>query len=188
MAISKDQMLTPGQFFPPHAENTVYYCRVHDTIGLIKDVVLFSFVVGIFSILLFGWLTVVVLLITWIFLLVIFLPKHYKLVQLDKHVVLYGVGSFSSLLSQRNLYRLTKFRYIDLDFIKFDKWEKRIRGRKHDRFGRIQIKDRLQPVPFHILVSDKDLGQLIKIFQSHHFATKMEKNLSPRELVLLFSS
>jgi hypothetical protein len=188
MAISKDQILNPGKFYPPHAENTIYYCRVHDTRGLLKNVVLFSFVVGIFSILLFDWLTVGVLLITWIFLLVVFLPKHYKLIQLDKHVVLYGIGSFSSLVLKRNLYQLTRIRYIDLDSIRFDQWERRTRGRNPDRFGRIQIKNRLEPALFHILVSTGDLGRLMKIFQKYRFASKVEKKFSSRELVLLFSS
>ncbi|MFW9854125.1 MAG: hypothetical protein ACFFFG_03665 [Candidatus Thorarchaeota archaeon] len=188
MAISKDQELHHGQFYPPNAENTIYYCRVHDTKGLIKDVVLFSIITGVFSILLFGWLTIGVLLATWIFLLLVFLPRHYKMIQLDKHAALYGAGSFSSSIFKRNLYQLTKIRYRDLKSIKFDQWERRFRGREYDRIGRIQIKSRLQSAPFHILVPHKDLGQLIKIFQKYRFAAKFERKISPRELMILFSS
>ncbi|MFW9777240.1 MAG: hypothetical protein ACFFE8_00220 [Candidatus Heimdallarchaeota archaeon] len=188
MAISKDQELSPGQFYPPYAENTIYYCRAHDTKGLIKDMVLFSIVIGIFSFLLFGWLAIGVLIVAWIFLLIVFLPRHYKLIQLDKHAALYGVGSFSSSIFKRNLYQLTKLRYRDLKSIKFDQWERRLRGRGYDRIGRIQIESRLQSAPFHILVPHKDLGQLIKIFQKYRFAVKFERKISPRELVILFSS
>ncbi len=49
LAIGKDQALVQGVFYPTSDKNVIYRCQIDDTIGFLKDFVIFSGITGIFT-------------------------------------------------------------------------------------------------------------------------------------------
>ena len=122
---------------------------------------------------------------SWPFLAVFLLPKHYKYLQLNKHSITFGIGSLRFLLS-KSLYRYSKYQYGDLLSIRFNKWEKRQKGGVKDYFGKIEIRhDPNKPV-FNFLTTNEDLPKIVKLFESHRFHTKVKKNRTRGEFMLIF--
>ncbi|UCG01412.1 MAG: hypothetical protein JSW11_17555 [Candidatus Heimdallarchaeota archaeon] len=190
MAIKKDQAITAGEFFPPSNKNVIYHCYLNNTAGFLKDFVIFSFLIGIFAFLIIQFMGLVVVLLSWIIIVPWLLPKHYKFIQINKHILAFGTGSIPALIKSnfKIIYQIEKTRYIDLHYIKLDRWHTKKRGGKIDSFGRIEVKtDDIEPI-FQILIHPSDLSRLLKTLESHRLHSKVQKSRSRDELLLLFPS
>jgi hypothetical protein len=184
MAISKDQVLIQGRFYPD--KNTIYLCRVNNAAGVVKDVTIFSVLIGFFAFFLTQWFALIIVPLSWPFILWFILPKHYRIIQLKTHVVIFGTGSLVSLIRKTAIISLEKHHYIDISYLRFERWEKRKRKGKKDSFGRIEISVADNKSLFSILIQVSDLTQLVKIFETHRFQTKVQKSRSRGELLLVF--
>ena len=186
MAISKNQALSTGTFSPSSDKKILYYCQVRDTTGFVKDIGLFSILIGFFAFLLLQWGASIALILSWPVLITWLLPKHYKYVKFEKYSIMFGSGSVLSLLKQYQLYNLKKFRFDDIHYIRFDRWEKKKRGGQMDSFGRIEIKFDNTSSNFEILIKARDLSKLVKIFEKHKFQPQVQRKYSRGELILIF--
>ncbi|MFX0185388.1 MAG: hypothetical protein ACFE95_20085 [Candidatus Hodarchaeota archaeon] len=184
MAISKDQVLIQGRFHPD--KNTIYLCHVNNAVGLVKDVIIFSILIGFFAFFLMQWFALIIVPLTWPFILWFILPKHYRIIQLKTHVVIFGTGSLVSLIRKMAIISPEKYRYSDISYLRFEKWEKIKRKGKKDSFGRIEVSVGDTKALFSILIQVGDLSQLVKIFEAHRFQTKVQKSRSRGELLLVF--
>ena len=188
MAIAKDQTLVRGEFFPKSNQNIIYRLYIKNTIGFIKEISLFSILIGFFSFFLIGLGAFIPVIITWPILIAWLLPRHYRYLQLDKHVLIIGVGSWRTMVATRftKLIKLKKIQYGEIHHITIDRWtRKNFRG-KRDNFGRVEIKINLKSPSFQILLDPKDITQLIKVLDSHKFHCKVLKKHSRNEFLLIF--
>ncbi len=125
MAIRKDQVLIEGQFYSGEDKSTIYSCRLENTTGFLKDVTLFSILIGIFAFILMDWFSLFVVIISWPILSTWLIPKHYRYIQINKHSIIWGVGSMKSLILKFSLFQLTKRKYDKIHYIILDRWEKK---------------------------------------------------------------
>ncbi|MHA2039036.1 MAG: hypothetical protein ACW98X_21615 [Promethearchaeota archaeon] len=186
MAISKNQVLSPGIFYPTTDKKIVYQCQVNDTNGFLKNISLFSILIGVFGFFLMEWRAIFVVVLSWPILMIWLLPQHYRYIQLEKYSLIHGSGSIRSILSKKKLLNLNKHKFDDIHFIKFDRWEKKKRGGGKDTFGRIEIKINNTTPFFEILVDTTDLVRLVKIFEKHMFQTNVFRKISKGELMIIF--
>ena len=109
--------------------------------------------------------------------------------QINKHIIVFGTGSFIALLQSyfKDLYKTEKRRYNDIHYLRFDRWHSKKRG-KIDSFGRIEVKISDTKPIFHILIHTSDLTRLVKILETHRFQSKVHKSRSRDELLLVFPS
>ncbi len=185
MAIRKDQELVSGQFSPN--KNVIYMCQVNNSNGLIKDIFITTVILGVFSLLLVQWMTIIIIPISWITMIGFFLPKHYRFIQFNKHTLVLGLGSIPSLIKNRSIYNLSKFRYDEIKSVRLDRWERKRKLDKKDSFGRIEINFlEVKKKPFEFLIKTEDLLRLMKTFESYKFQVKVEKTRTRRELLLRF--
>jgi len=184
----KNQSLSKGAFYPEGDTLNVYKCVITNTTGFLKDISLFTVLIGFFAFFLTGWLALIIIPISWLFLIAYLMPKHYKYLQLNKYSAICGTGSFKHLILSKfsSLYPQNKFIYKDIVSIRFNKWEKGKRGGKKDLFGKIEIRTDLLTTPFSFLTTDEELSRLVKIFDKHRFDTKVNKIRSRGELILIF--
>ncbi len=186
MAQRKDQSVQSGEFYPSKDKIIIYRCEVKNTKGFLRDVLLSTVIVGFFSFFLLEWYALLVVPMSWPFLVQYSLPNHYQSLQFNKYSFLFAKGSLKNLLLSQSLYKWKKFQYGDIFHIRFNKWEKRKRGGVKDQFGKIEIKlDHDSPI-FHFLITSKDLAQIVKIFDTHRFQSKVTKKRSRGELMLIF--
>ncbi len=184
MSQRKDQSLNKGRFYP-NDPLKIFSCEVSNTYGFLKDMSIFSFIIGLFSFFLAELIALLIVPISWPFLMIYLLPKHYQYLHFNKHNLTFGTGSLRFLLS-RSLYKQYKFQYGDLLSICFNRWEKRRRGGVKDYFGKVEIVyDPIIPA-FHFLTTNIDLNQLVKFFDTHSFHTKVKKRRTKGELMLIF--
>lgn len=186
MAISKNQTLSTGTFSPSSDKKILYYCQVRDTTGFVKDMGLFSVVIGFFAFFLLQWGASIAIILSWPALITWLLPKHYKLVKFEKYSIIFGSGSILSLIKRFQLYNLKKFRFDDIHHIRFDRWEKKKRGGQMDSFGRIEIKFDDTSSNFEMLIMARDLSKLVKIFEKYKFQSQSQRKFSRGELILIF--
>ncbi|MHA1967823.1 MAG: hypothetical protein ACW964_08480 [Candidatus Hodarchaeales archaeon] len=186
MAISKNQVLAPGMFYPITDKKIIFQCQVNDTKGFLKNISLFSILIGIFGFFFMQWSAIFVVILSWPILMVWLLPQHYRYIQLEKYSIIHGSGSIRSILSKKKLLSLDKHKFDDIHFIKFDRWEKKKRGGGKDSFGRIEIKINNDTPFFEILIDSTDLVRLVKIFEKHKFQTKVHRKISSGELMIIF--
>lgn len=190
MAIGKDQALVQGVFYPTSDKNVIYRCQIDDTIGFLKVFVIFSGITGIFTFLIMQSIALLVVPLSWTILVPWLVPKYYRFIQINKHVITFGSGSIFGLIRSRmkSIYFLERKRYNEINYIRLDRWErKKLRG-KMESFGRIEIKiNDIKPI-FHILIQTPDLAQLVEILEAHRFHSKVKKTRSRGELLLVFSS
>jgi len=184
----KDQSLSKGVFYPEEDTLNIYKCIINDTTGFLKDISLFTVLIGFFAFFLTEWLALIIVPLSWLFLITFLMPKHYKYLQLNKYSAIYGTGSFKHLLLSifSSLYPQNKLHYKDIVSIRFNKWEKGKRGGKKDFFGKIEIRTDLLTTPFSFLTTEGDLSRLVKIFDTHRFDTKVNKIRLRGELMLIF--
>ncbi len=190
MAIGKDQAITAGEFYPSSDKNAIYRCRLNNTTGFLIDLTLFSVLIGFFTFFIIQWVALVVIPLSWILLVPWLTPKHYRLIQINKHSVVLGTGSILALYHSRfkSLYRLDKGRYSDIHYLRLDLWIRKKFGGKLDSFGRIEIKvNDIKPI-FRILIETSDFTQLRKILESYKFHPKVQKTQARDELLLIFPS
>ncbi|MFW9903863.1 MAG: hypothetical protein ACFFFH_05985 [Candidatus Thorarchaeota archaeon] len=187
MAIRKDQALTVGQFFPSSDKNVIYHCYLNDTAGFLKDFIIFSLLIGFFTFLIMQFLGLIVVLLSWVIIIPWLVPKHYKFIQINKHVLAFGTGSFLALLRSyfKEIYVIKKFSYNEIYHLRLDRWYSKKRGGIMDSFGRVEVKinDTKQ---FHILIHSSDLTRLVKILETHRFQSKVHKSRSRDQLLLIF--
>ena len=184
MSQRKDQSLNKGRFFPKDPLR-IYQCKVSDTTSFLKDITLFSVLIGFFSFLLTQWLAAFIVPLAWPFLAVSLLPKHYRYIEFRKHTLTFGIGSLRSLTS-RSLYQTKSFQYGDLISIRFNRWEKKQRGGLKDYFGKIEIRYEMDSPTFTFLTLNTDLTVLVKLFANHHFHSKVKKKGTKGDLMLIF--
>jgi len=186
--MGKDQKLVRGEFFPKSNQNIIYRLYIGNTIGFIKEMSLFSILIGFFSFFLVGLRAFIPVILTWPLLAAWLIPRHYRYLQLDKHLLIIGAGSLRSLITSRftRLINLKKFQYGNIHHIAIDKWTRRnIRG-KSDSFGRVEVKIDLKTPFFQILLDPKEIPKLIKVLDSHKFHSKVLKKHSRGEFLLIF--
>lgn len=186
MAISKNQALSNGTFSPSSDKKILYYCQVQDTTGFVKNMGLFSILIGFFAFFLMQWGASIAIILSWPVLITWLLPRHYKFVKFEKYSIIFGSGSVLSLFKQYQLYNLKKFRFDDIHHIRFDRWEKKKRGGQMDSFGRIEIKFDNSSSNFEILIKARDFAKLIKIFEKYKFQSQVQRKYSRGELILIF--
>jgi hypothetical protein len=184
----KDQSLSKGIFYPDEDTLNIFKCTIRDTSGMLKNISLFTALIGFFAFFLTEWFALVIVPISWPFLIAYLMPKHYKFLQLNKYSAVYATGSFKHLLFSgfSSLYPQRKYYYKNIVSIRFNKWEKGKRGRKKDLFGKIEIRTNLQATTFNFLTMEEDLSRLVKIFDSQSLNTKVNKIKSRGELMLIF--
>ncbi len=184
----KDQSLSKGIFYPDENTLNIFKCTIKNTSGFLKDISIFTVIIGFFAFFLTEWLALVIVPLSWPFLIAYLMPKHYKFVHFNKYSVICGTGSFKHLVFSRfsSLYPHRKFYYKDIVSIRFNKWEKGKRGGKKDFFGKIEIRTDLQADTFNFLTMEEDLSRLVRIFDSKRFDTKVNKIKSRGELMLIF--
>jgi hypothetical protein len=155
---------------------------------MLKYISLFTVLIGFFAFFLTEWLALIIVPISWPFIIAYLMPMHYRFLQLNKYSVVCATGSFKHLLFSgfSSLYPLKKYYYKDMVSIRFNKWEKRKRGGKKDVFGKIEIRTNLQATTFNFLTMEEDLSRLVKIFDSQRLDTKVNKTKSRGELMLIF--
>ncbi len=186
MAISKSQVLTPGIFYPKTDKKIIYQCQVNDTIGILKNLSLFSVLIGFFGFFLMTWNAIFVVILSWPILMTWLVPQHYRYIQLEKYSLIYGKGSIRTIFTKKSLLKLTKHTFDTIHYLKFDRWEKKKRGGGKDSFGRIEIKiNHITPF-FEILVDSGDLIKLVKIYEKHRFQTEVYRKISQGELMIVF--
>ncbi len=190
MAIGKNQALTLGEFYPSSDKNVIYHCHLNNTRGFLRDITIFSFIIGFFAFLIMQWWTFIVTLFSWIFIVPWLVPKHYRFIQINKYVVAFGTGSILALIRSKikTINKLEKKRYSDIHYLKLDRWQRKKYGGKMDSFGRIAIKINDNKPIFQILILTADLSRLITILEGHQFHSKVQKKLSRGELILIFPS
>lgn len=186
MAISKNQVLSPGIFYPTADKKIVYQCQVNDTIGFLRNIGLFSILIGIFGFFLMQWNAIFVVILSWPILMTWLIPRHYRYIQFEKYSLIYGTGSIRTIITKKSLLSLNKHKFDIIHYIKFDRWEKKKRGGGKDSFGRIEIKINNATPFFEILVDSVDLIRLVKIFEKHKFQTKVYRKVSQGELMIIF--
>jgi hypothetical protein len=184
MSQRKDQSLIDGRFFPKDPLK-IYQCEVRNTTSFLKDITLFSVLIGFFSFLLTQWLAVFIVPLTWPFLAVFLLPKHYRYLNFNKHTLTFGIGSLRNLTS-RSLYQTKSYQYGDLISIRFNRWERKQRGGLKDYFGKVEIRYAMNSQPFSFLTTNTDLTELVKLFSNYRFHSKVKKNRTKGELMLIF--
>ena len=189
MAIRKDQALMAGKFFPPSDKNVIYHCYLNNTFGFLRDFVILSVLIGFFAFLIIQFLGLIIVLISWVFIVPWLVPKHYKFIQLNKYSLVFGTGSFFALLRSyfRVIYNIEKARYSDIHYLRLDRWLSKKRG-KDDSFGRIEVKISDNKPIFHFLIHSSDLAHLVKILETHRFHSKVHRSRSRDELSLTFPS
>jgi hypothetical protein len=186
MAQRKDQSIQSGEFYPFKDKLTIYRCEVRNTKGFLRDVLLATVIVGFFSFFLLEWYALLVVPISWPFLVQYSLPIHYKSLQFNKYSFMFAKGSLKALFLSQSLYKWNKYLYGDIFHVRFNKWEKKKRGGVKDQFGKIEIMlDQKSPI-FHFLITVEDLTRIIKIFDTHRFNSKVAKKRSRGELMLIF--
>ncbi|MFX1283605.1 MAG: hypothetical protein ACFFB5_08115 [Promethearchaeota archaeon] len=190
MAIGKDQALTQGRFYPSSDKKVIYQCALNNTTGFLKDITIFSVLIGFFTFLIMQSLAFLAVLLSWIIIVPWLTPKHYKFLQIDKHVITYGTGSIFALLrsKMKTIYILERNRYRDIHYLRLDRWIRKKFGGKMDSFGRVQIKVNNSKPIFHMLIESTDFTKLVKILEAHRFDSKVQKTLSRGELMLIFPS
>ncbi|MFX1515254.1 MAG: hypothetical protein ACFFC6_03030 [Promethearchaeota archaeon] len=187
MAIRKDQALTMGEFYPPSDKNVIYHCYLNNTTGFLKDFSIFSVLIGFFAFLILQLLGFLIVIFSWIIIVPWLVPKHYKFIQINKHIVAFGTGSMLTLIKSyfKEIYKIEKSRYNDIHSLRLDRWHSKKRG-KIDSFGRIEIK--IKGTKFYMLLHTSDLTRLVKILETHRFQSKVQKSRSRDELLLIFPS
>ena len=188
MAQRKDQSIKDGVFYPPYDKLIIFKCNVMNTSGFLRDILLSTAIIGIFAFLLLEWFALLIVPLSWPFLVQFSLPKHYQYLQFNKHSVFYGSGSLKNLILSRSLFTRNKNQYGDMSYMRFNKWEKRKRGGVKDKFGKIEIQIDHQSPIFHFLVTTEDLAKIVKIFDTYRFHSKVIKKRSRGELLLIFPS
>ena len=190
MAIGKNQALTLGEFYPSSDKNVIYHCHLNNTRGFLRDITIFSIIIGFFAFLIMQWWTLVVTPFFWIFIIPWLVPKHYRFIQINKYVVAFGTGSILALIRSKikTIYELEKNRYSDIHYLRLDRWQRKKFGGKIDSFGRIEIKINDNKPIFQILIQNTDLTKLVKILEAHRFNSKVQKSLFRGELMLVFPS
>ncbi len=186
MAQRKDQSIKDGIFHPSYDKLVIFKCEVKNTKGFLRDISLSTAIVGLFSFLLLEWFAVIIVPMSWPFLVQYSLPKHYQTIQFNKHSIFFGSGSLKSLLLSKSLYTNNKFQYSDIFHIRFNKWEKKKRGGVKDQFGKIEIQINHQIPTFHFLITSEDLAKIVKIFDTFRFHSKVIRKRSRGELMLVF--
>jgi len=186
MAMSKNQVLSPGTFYPHSDKKIIYRCQVSDTTGFLKDIAMFSILIGFFAFFLMEWDALMVIIASWPILMTWLIPKHYKFVQFEKYSALFGYGSILELIRQHRIYRLRKIKFDNIYHIRFDRWERKKRGGQDDSFGRIEIKFDDSNTIFEILIEVFDLNKLVKIFEAYRFQFKVQRKKSRGELMIIF--
>ena len=186
MAQRKDQSIQEGIFYPSYDKLTIFKCEVKNTTGFLRDISLSTAIVGLFSFLLLEWYAVIVVPMSWPFLIQYSLPKHYQSLRFNKYSIVFGSGSLKNFILSKSLFTSNKFQYGDIFHIRFNKWEKRRRGGVKDQFGKIEIQVNHQTQIFHFLITSEDLVKLVKIFDTYRFHSKVIKKRSRGELMLIF--
>ncbi|MFX0149990.1 MAG: hypothetical protein ACFFAJ_04355 [Candidatus Hodarchaeota archaeon] len=186
MLIRKDQVLKQGRFNPD--KNTIYLCSVNNTSGLLKDISIFTVLIGFFAFILLDWLSLIIVPLSWILILWFVLPKHYRFIQLEKHLVILGTGTLLSLIRKRRIVALEKHHYNKISSIRFERWERRKKKGIKDTFGTIEINVGEGKPPFSILISAADLIRLVEYFEKYRFDIKVQKSRTRGELLLIFPS
>jgi hypothetical protein len=189
LAIRKDQALTVGQFFPSSDKNVIYHCYLNNTAGFLRDFIIFSVLIGFFAFLILQFLGLIVVLFSWVIIIPWLVPKHYKFIQINKHVLAFGSGSLIALLQSyfKEIYEIEKVRYDDIYHLRLNRWYSKKRGGKIDSFGRVEVKINATE-QFHILIHSSDLARLVKVLETHRFQSKIHKSRSRDELLLIFPS
>ncbi|MHA1973486.1 MAG: hypothetical protein ACTSW1_10860 [Candidatus Hodarchaeales archaeon] len=184
--MAKEQSLVRGTFFPED-KLILYRLYIRNTSGFLKDMTLFSVVIGFFSFLMVKFMALVPVLISWPFLMFIILPRHYRFIQFNKHTVMFGEGSLKTLITSgfTRIIETQKMQYSDLQHIAMDKWTRKKWRGKRDTFGRCEIKTSSGSL-FQILLDTYDLVQLIKVLEKHKFHSKVRKKRTRGELMLIF--
>lgn len=187
MAIRKDQALTVGQFFPSSDKNVIYHCYLNNTAGFLRDFIIFSVLIGFFAFLIMQFFGLIIVLFSWVIIIPWLVPKHYKFIQVNKHVLAFGTGSFFTLLQSyfKEIYDIKKVRYNDIYHLRLDRWYSKKRGGKIDSFGRVEVKIN-DTEQFYILIHSSDLARLVKVLETHQFQSKVHKSRSRDELLLIF--
>ena len=190
MAIGKDQTLTQGVFYPPSDKSVIYRCSLNNTTGFVRDFTIFSVLIGFFTFLIIQSLALLVVLLSWIIIVPWLTPKHYRFLQIDKHIITYGTGSIFELFrsKMKTIYNLERNRYGDIFYLRLDRWQRKKLSGKIDSFGRIEIKVNNSKPIFHMLIQTTDLTKLVQILEAHRFHSKVQKSLSRGELMLIFPS
>ncbi len=186
MAQRKDQSIKNGEFYPSQDKLIIYKCDVSNTRGFLRDILLSTVIVGLFSFLLLEWYALLVVPTSWPFLIQYSLPNHYQSLQFNKYSLFFAKGSLKDLILTRSLYLRKKFQYGEVFHIRFNKWEKRKRGGVKDAFGKIEIKINKDSPVFTFLITSEDLTRMVKIFDSYRFHSKVVKKRSRGELMLIF--
>ncbi|MFX0084875.1 MAG: hypothetical protein ACFFAU_04310 [Candidatus Hodarchaeota archaeon] len=186
MAMSKNQVLSPGTFYPTSDKKIVYRCQVRDTTGFLKDIGMFSVLIGFFAFFLIEWYAILVIIVSWLILATWLIPKHYKFIQFEKYTALFGYGSILELIRQHRIYKLRKIKFDDIYHIRLDRWERKKRGGQDDSFGRIEIKFDNSNQIFEILIEVFDLTKLVKIFETYRFQSKVQKKKLRGEFMIIF--
>ncbi|MFX0124429.1 MAG: hypothetical protein ACFFAE_12375 [Candidatus Hodarchaeota archaeon] len=190
MAIRKDQALTVGEFYPPYDKNAIYHCNLNNTTGFLKDLIIFSVLIGFFAFFIIQFLALLIVLLSWIIIVPWLVPKHYKFIQLNKHVVIFGIGSILALIKStfKTIYKTEKLRYNDIHYLRLDRWHSKKLGGKIDSFGRLEIKINETEPRFRFLIHPTDLVRLIKVLETLRFHSKTKILRSRDEIVLIFPS
>jgi hypothetical protein len=87
----------------------------------------------------------------------------------------------------KEIYKIEKIRYNDIQHIKLDRWHSKKRRGKIDSFGRIEVKIN-DTERFNFLIQTSDLVRLVKILETHRFQSKVHRSRSRDELLLVFPS
>ena len=176
-----------GEFYPPSDKNVIYHCYLNNTTGFLKDFSIFSILIGFFAFLILQLLGFLIVIFSWIIIVPWLVPKHYKFIQINKHIVAFGTGSMLTLIKSyfKEIYKIEKSRYNDIHSLRLDRWHSKKRG-KIESFGRIEIK--IKDSKFHMLLHTSDLTRLVKILETHRFQSKVRKSRSRDELLLIFPS
>jgi hypothetical protein len=186
MAQRKDQSIKDGVFYPSYDKLVIFKCEVKNTSGFLKDITLSTSIVGLFSFLLLEWYALIIVPMSWPFLVQYSLPKHYQSLQFNKYSIFFGSGSLKNLILSKSLYSSNKFQYGDIFHIRFNKWEKRKRGGVKDQFGKIEVQVNHNLETFHFLITSEDLAKIVKIFDTFRFHSKVIRKRSRGELMLIF--
>lgn len=186
MAQRKDQHVSEGVFYPQSDKLSIFKCISQNTWGFIKEISLYSAVIGAFAFLLTEWFALIIVPLSWPFIINSLLPKYYTFISFNKHSISFGKGSLYSLISKQSLLSSDKKQYKELHHIRFNRYEKKKRGGTRESFGRIELKlDSDKPI-FYYLITGDDLSRLVKIFDSYRFQNKVNKVRSRGELLLIF--
>ncbi|MHA1976730.1 MAG: hypothetical protein ACW98F_04585 [Candidatus Hodarchaeales archaeon] len=188
MAQRKDQSIKNGVFHPSYDKLVIFKCEVENTTGFLRDITLSTVIVGLFSFLLLDWYALLIVPMSWPFLIQYSLPNHYQSLQFNKHSLFFSKASLKNLIRKRSLYPKNKYQYGEIYHIRFNKWEKRKRGGVKDTFGKIEIKANQQSPIFYFLISTEDLVKIIKIFDTYRFNSKVVRKRSRGELMIIFPS